>query len=608
MKKIFFLFFLLFPVLIFGKINFMPFVENQLELIKEMNSENITQEEIVKIIKKQEVMYSKAINELLEDKERYLASSKEYDAEIFALKKVIHLNKRYNNVLAIVRDEILIKIYEILSEQKKMIKNILTALNTMHSYDEYQEFLNKEFVRNQMKLQEITNIDYKKYLELQSESKVLIKVREYVKIYYILIEVNNDIVKYLSYFDKKMYSLNEYSKYGLVAPIIRINEMQVTKNINSMLEPLGLSIIKILVIIFVTLLIYGIKKYVYTWAQSLLFRIKYIQKYSKDIVNKLHKSIKFIMLLINIEIVIYIYNDFISINSISMTFNVLYSFLFTYSVYKTLNTIVSIKILKIDNNSSIKNEIINVGIKIVNFLIWIIGFLLILYSAGVNLTAVLSGLGIGGFAIALAAKDSLANFFGTLSILLSDTFSQGDWIVTDNQEGTVVEIGLRVTTIRTFDNALISIPNANLANTDIKNWNKRRLGRRIKMSLGVKYDSKADDIRNAVLQIKEMLQTHPDIATDKTEIDRSQYSASKILSYEDSHGIKKTLLVYLDEFSSSSINILVYCFSKTVDWEEWLATKEDVMHQMMKILEKNNLEFAFPSMSIYHENEVKNIS
>lgn len=608
MKKFFVLFFLLLPALMFGKINFVPFVETQLELIQEMNSEDATQEKIVKLIKKQELMYSKAINELLEDKQRYLRSSKEYETEIFALKKVVNLNKRHGNALAVVRDEILIKTYEILSEQKNMIKNILIALNDIKSYDEYQLFLNEEFVKNQTRLQEINNIDYKKYLDLTSESKVLEKVQEYVKVYYMVIEVNYDVVKYLSLFDREMYSLNEYSKYGLVAPIIQINEMQLTKNINYMLEPLGLSIIKILAILFTTLLIYGIKKYVYALAQNLLFRIKYIQKYSKDIVNNLHRSIKIMILLINIELVIYIYNDFISIQNIRITFNVIYSFLFTYSIYKTLNTIVAIKITEIDNTSSVKNEIINVGIKIVNVLVWMLGLLIVLYSAGVNLTAVLSGLGIGGFAIALAAKDSLANFFGTLSILLSDTFSQGDWIVAEKQEGTVVEIGLRVTTIRTFDNALISIPNANLANADIKNWNKRKLGRRIKMNLGVKYDSKADDIKNAVIQIREMLKTHPDIATDETMIDRSQYIESKILSYEDSHGIKKTLLVYLDEFSSSSINILVYCFSKTVEWEEWLIVKEDVMHQMMKILEKNNLEFAFPSMSIYHENEVKEIS
>lgn len=76
-----------------------------------------------------------------------------------------------------------------------------------------------------------------------------------------------------------------------------------------------------------------------------------------------------------------------------------------------------------------------------------------------------------------------------------------------------------------------------------------------------------------------------------------------MVSKDDLLGVKKTLLVYLDEFSSSSINILVYCFTKSVNWEEWLQTKEDVMHKMMAILEKNNLEFAFPSLSVYHENE-----
>jgi MscS family membrane protein len=185
---------------------------------------------------------------------------------------------------------------------------------------------------------------------------------------------------------------------------------------------------------------------------------------------------------------------------------------------------------------------------------------------------------------------------------MGDTFRQGDWIVADGVEGTVVEIGLRVTTVRTFDNALISVPNANLANTDIKNWNKREIGRRIKMSLGVKYDSKSQDIKNAVNEIREMLHSHPGIATENTEINKTTRQSAKMISYDDANGIKKTLLVYLDEFSDSSINILVYCFSRTVNWAEWLELKEDIMHKIMEIFEKNNLEFAFPSMSIYKEN------
>lgn len=164
----------------------------------------------------------------------------------------------------------------------------------------------------------------------------------------------------------------------------------------------------------------------------------------------------------------------------------------------------------------------------------------------------------------------------------------------------MVEIGLRVTTIRTFDNALISVPNATLANSDVKNWSKRSVGRRIKMNIGVKYDSKREDIQNAIKEIRSMLENHPNIATEKLEYELEN-KKRYLVSEDDVYGVKKTLLVYLDEFASSSINILVYCFSTTVVWAEWLEVKEDVMLKIMGILERNNLEFAFPSLSIYEE-------
>jgi len=235
----------------------------------------------------------------------------------------------------------------------------------------------------------------------------------------------------------------------------------------------------------------------------------------------------------------------------------------------------------------------------------VIGLLIVLYFAGVNLTAVLSGLGIGGFAVAFAAKDTISNFFGTLSILFSDVFSQGDWVVVDGKEGVVVEIGLRVTTLRTFDNALIAIPNGTFASKDVKNWNRRSLGRRIKMKLGITYGSKSADIKNAIVEIREMLDKHPNIATVNTKYEHNLSQGARLVSRDDLEGVKKTLLVYLDEFGDSSMNILLYCFTKSVQWDEWLETKEDVMHKIMEIFEKNSLEFAFPSMSIYNEENSK---
>ncbi|HID60244.1 MAG TPA: mechanosensitive ion channel, partial [Hadesarchaea archaeon] len=131
---------------------------------------------------------------------------------------------------------------------------------------------------------------------------------------------------------------------------------------------------------------------------------------------------------------------------------------------------------------------------------------------------------------AFAAKDSLANFLGTISILMSDVYSQGDWIVADDKDGIVVEIGLRVTTIRTFDNALIAIPNATLANSDVQNWSKRILGRRIKMTLGVKYNSKAKHLRAAVEEIRQMLKEHKGIASESTSYEHRSRKSPKLVS------------------------------------------------------------------------------
>jgi len=602
-KKFLILFILLFlPFSIFANEKFTPFIQKQLDIIRQMEKDTITQEEMLSLVKKQEKLYLKGIDSILSQKQDYIENARMYKSDIFALRKVKNLNKRLGNTYAVLRDEVKIKTFMILDAQTNMIKKLLKALDDK-KFEEYQEYTSNEFAQNQIQMGEINNVDYTKYLKLEDISSTLKQVKKNIRDYYSIIELNNDVIRYLSYYDKRMYSLNEYAKYGLIGPVMKINNLAITKSINSNLEVFRLNIVKILFMLLITIIVYIVSKYIFRLIEYIVNRVKFTTKYSAQILNKIRKYAEFTLYLVNFELIIYTYNDFSSIVWISKLFTISYSILLTLVIFKVVNTVASIKISQIDKNiSNIKNEVINVGIKIVNFTIFIFGLLLVLHSAGVNLTAVLSGLGIGGFAVALAAKDSLANFFGTLSILLSDTFSQGDWIVADSAEGTVVEIGLRVTTIRTFDNALISVPNANLANADIKNWNKRKLGRRIKMSLGVKYDSKSSDIRNAVNEIREMLIHHKGIATVDTKVDLNKSKEAKIISQEDSNGIKKTLLVYLDSFNDSSINILVYCFTKTVVWNEWLEVKEDIMHKMMEIFEKNNLEFAFPSLSLYKEN------
>ena len=216
---------------------------------------------------------------------------------------------------------------------------------------------------------------------------------------------------------------------------------------------------------------------------------------------------------------------------------------------------------------------------------------------GFDIQAILASLGIGGIAVALAAKDTLTNFFGSLNIITDNSFSQGDWIQAGDIEGTVVDIRMRTTRIRTFSNGMITVPNAQLANTAILNWSKRRIGRRIKMSLGITYSSKMSDIQNLVVDINEMLTNHEGIATSKIQIEDKE-KKSNLLKKEDLIGVKKTLLVYIDEYDASSINILIYCFSRSPNWEDWLGVKENVIVRINELVLKNSCDFAFPTQSI----------
>lgn len=582
---------------------FRPFIQAQLALEHQMDEDNITQDAIKELAHKQERNYVNAFEKLLLNKKLILDIPKVYQEELFMLNKVLKRNKARGNEYAVIRDEVLMKSYQMLQSQNKMSRHILRAIS-YYDYDEFTNVLNNEFVTNQEEIHKINTVDYKPFLKLDKKSKVLHEAQKNIKDYYALIEVNADMLRYYSIFEKRMYRLNKYGKYKILPLALYLDNSEFGKSANALLYPYNLSIMKLLLILVISLFLYFIRTQLYRLIHRVFNKFKYMQKYSQDIMDNSHRLMNILFIVINLQMIIHIYHNFYSDEMLTRFFNIVYAVLFTFIVYRILNTTASIRIDDMDqSDKKIKSEMVNVGIKIINFLIMIMGILLVMHFAGANLATVLSGLGIGGFAIALAARESLSNFLGTISILASDTFSQGDWIVVDGEQGTVVEIGLRVTTLRTFDNALIAIPNGTIANSDVKNWNKRTLGRRIKMSVGLKYDSKAKNIRSAIDEIREMLKTHPGIATDKTSYENNRQKSTKLVSQEDSLGVKRTLLVYLDELSDSSINILVYCFTKTTDWAQWLETKEDVIYKIMDILEKHDLQFAYPSMSLYHENK-----
>ena len=603
------LFLLLSSTLFASMVELPPFVKSQVSIVEKMNDDNITKEIIKDLLEKQNILYENAINKILINKKKYISDAKTFSKEIFSLKKIIAINTRAGNSYAVLRDEVAMKTYKVLSLQNSMIKSILLSLNK-ETLAEFEDAVNTITIDFQHKISKVYKVDYKYILALPGSGKVLDITKENVKVLYDIQAIHNDMVAYIYKLESKMYRLNKYSKYHMISLVVSVNSIDSVRLINPVLEDYGFNVMKILFMSVVILFMYFFRKIVYVAIEKYILTIGVLKDYSLEISEKIRTSIETLVIVINIDIIIYIYNDFSSVEIISKIFNIFYVVLVTLIVYKVINVVANVRLTKVtDASENFKNDLVNVGIKIVNFIIMIIGLLMSLYFAGVNLTAVLSGLGIGGFAVAFAAKDTISNFFGTLSILFSDVFSQGDWIEIDGHQGVVVEIGLRVTTIRTFDNALIAIPNGTFASKDVKNWDKRILGRRIKMHVGVKYDSKSVDIKNAVEQIHDMLDKHPGIATKATKYQHHnhRHHIAKLVSKDDLAGVKNNLLVYLDSFGDSSINILIYCFTKSIKWSDWLDTKQDVMHNIMEILEKNNLEFAFPSLSVYNETSIKEI-
>jgi MscS family membrane protein len=218
-------------------------------------------------------------------------------------------------------------------------------------------------------------------------------------------------------------------------------------------------------------------------------------------------------------------------------------------------------------------------VKVTKAVVVALGIAAVFQEWGFNVAAVLGSLGLVGMAVALGAQDLIKNMFAGLTIFLDRVFEKGNWIKTPDVEGNVEEIGFRATKVRQFDKALVTIPNSKLASEALINFS-RMTQRRIYWRVGVEYRTTKEQLGCIIKDIREYLQSHPDFETDPT---------------------KTKTFVYLDSFGASSIDILLYCFTKTTAWGEWLAVKEVLAYKIKEIVESHGAAFAFPSTSLYVE-------
>jgi MscS family membrane protein len=191
----------------------------------------------------------------------------------------------------------------------------------------------------------------------------------------------------------------------------------------------------------------------------------------------------------------------------------------------------------------------------------------------INITGLLAGLGIGGIAFALAAQDTVKNFFGSVTVLIDRPFQVGDWVVIGNVEGTVETVGFRSTRIRTFYNSLVTLPNANLISAEVDNYGARRY-RRWKTHLGVAYDTPPEKIDVLCEGIRELVRRHP-------------------------YTRKDYFHVYLNEYGPSSLDILLYVFWETPDWGTELRERHRLAVDILRLTHHLGVEIAFPTQTLY---------
>jgi MscS family membrane protein len=196
---------------------------------------------------------------------------------------------------------------------------------------------------------------------------------------------------------------------------------------------------------------------------------------------------------------------------------------------------------------------------------------------GYNISGLLTFGGVGGVVVGFAARETIANFFGGMMIHMDRPFREGDWVRSPDKEieGTVEEIGWRMTRVRTFDKRPLYIPNASFMTISIENPS-RMSNRRIKETIGVRYqdvgrvDAILKEVRNYLLQHE--------------AIDQGQ-----------------TLMVNLNQFNASSVDFFIYCFTRTTVWSEFHQIKERVLLDIINIIHRHGVDVAFPTRTVQVE-------
>jgi MscS family membrane protein len=217
--------------------------------------------------------------------------------------------------------------------------------------------------------------------------------------------------------------------------------------------------------------------------------------------------------------------------------------------------------------------VVPLGRKATKVVLVVLAVLAALQNIGLNVTGILAGLGIGGLAVALAAQKTVENLFGGVSLILDQPVRVGDFCRFGDRVGIVEEVGLRSTRIRTLDRTVVSIPNGHFASLDLENFTLRdRIW--LHTTIGLRYETTPDQLRHLLVQVRRMLYAHPRVDPRPARI-------------------------RFVNFGVYSLDLEIFAYVLTADYDEFLAIQEDIYLRIMDIVAESGTGFAFPSQTTY---------
>lgn len=306
---------------------------------------------------------------------------------------------------------------------------------------------------------------------------------------------------------------------------------------------------------------------------KIYYKITRSKKNPKD--SQMYKPLNIFFVLLGINCMIHILP---TSDNVLKIMNDGFRVIVIYYITKAISTLInedSILFKKVVKNS--KNKAVDRFIcKILKVFLWMIFFIIALNELGFKLDGLgglVTGLGIGSAALALAAQDMVKSIISGFTILTDKPFIIGDWIEVGQYQGTVVDITFRSVRIKAYNNAVITIPNSIITSDYVVNWNRLN-SRRFDCILNLHLDTQTDKIRKIVKEIKLTLQNNPDV-------------------------IKETVEVHLDAISPCSVDLKIFLYVNVADYVEYLRIKEDILCSLLFLAEKENIELAYPTQTLY---------